>query len=642
MNRKRKMGVMGSAISSLAICLSLIATATFAIFVSESEADISITSGKVSLSARMSDLEVYSPKLISSSEGNAIIDSTDVAIKTGDNEGLFYNGGSAKLDSGEGTVTLDKMTPGDKANFTMTVINESTVNVKYRTLIKKVDVSEAAASDENLFGALSFSFDGHSPDYASAWKYLEAPESGESTVETYPCSIELPTSVSGAEFMDKSCKVAFIVEAVQSNVSTLDASSSKEVEVTADDTLSSDVTLSSIETVVDGTGSTVSIVSAQVPAGTKVDEGTSSLTLKVYETSTPSNFEASSSEEVTGQTIEVEISGVNESNEEIIVISLYLGTSIKDFKLYHDNEAMKQVTSASEVDADQEYYYDSSSGIVTFATSSFSPFTSTHKSEARIGSKYYDLFSNAVLKAIDGDTVELLKDCEEANGIKTEDAGNDASSYQSQGDITLDFAGHSYSIKNTVGSTNSESQAIHLGTKAKSVTMKNGTVIGLPATNAMKMLIQNYIDFTATNMVFNAEKVGVSDYGTQTGSWAKYDELEIPHICNSKPSGKSPLGSGGTMTFNGCTLKLASQKWTGLLNDDSTGDIILNNTSVNGVIALSGDGDNRIKIRFDSTVTNNLNKNVVYYFHDNDSSYAVNEASDGEYTIYSLVSSSAS
>ena len=184
------------AITSIALCVSLIAGATFAIFTSESKVNIAVTGGKVNVTATVDNLRLYS------------LDNIDLATLTGTEkertaEGKFLNEGTATL-SGN-TLSLDKLTPGDKVTFDIDIANNSDVTVKYRTLL--------SVRDSGLFAALEVSIGGRTAGSASDWTVKNAGE----RIASEQCSIELPVSATD-EYQGKSCQIDFIVEAVQGNV----------------------------------------------------------------------------------------------------------------------------------------------------------------------------------------------------------------------------------------------------------------------------------------------------------------------------------------------------------------------------------------------------------------------------------------
>ena len=183
--KKAKRNVLVSAVLAIALCLSVIAGATFALFTSKSSVNIAITSGNVEVVAKADGLKTYS-------------------MNREQTDGKFENGGSAALDGN--ALTLNGMTPGDKVTFTITIENKSTVTVKYRT---RLDVT----FDNGLYSGLNCKigeFDG--ADVAN-WATLTVDDRN---VATLDCEVELPED-GGNEYKNKKCELEFVVEAVQGN-----------------------------------------------------------------------------------------------------------------------------------------------------------------------------------------------------------------------------------------------------------------------------------------------------------------------------------------------------------------------------------------------------------------------------------------
>ena len=193
-----KRNVIVSAFMAIALCMIIVAGATFALFTSNSSVNIAVTSGNVEVVATASGLKVYSPTAVSETE---IVDDKNAVDEDG---GKFVNGGTATLS--DDTVTLTDMTPGDKVTFEIAVENKSTVAVKYRTVIE--------AKDEGLLAALKIKIAGKSTVGATAWKELAANTAIEGVEKA--CEIELPVTA-GKEFINKKCVLTFKVEAVQGN-----------------------------------------------------------------------------------------------------------------------------------------------------------------------------------------------------------------------------------------------------------------------------------------------------------------------------------------------------------------------------------------------------------------------------------------
>lgn len=151
---------------------------TFAWFTSEAKTDVNITAGKVNISSVVSDLKTYS-------------------LGVAQENGKFENGGTATLE--EQTITLDKMTPGDKVTFKIKVTNNSDVKIKYRVAFRKT-------------GALGSALVGGATGGASGWTPLEV---GSQDIDL-SASIELPENT-GNEYQGKTGQVTVLVEAIQDN-----------------------------------------------------------------------------------------------------------------------------------------------------------------------------------------------------------------------------------------------------------------------------------------------------------------------------------------------------------------------------------------------------------------------------------------
>ena len=202
---KKKTKVIASALTTIALCLSLAIGGTFALFTSESKVAVNIVTGTVDVTATAENLTLYSPAVINSngtvSEGTA--NAANNETKT------FVNGGTATLEGGE--ITLQRMTAGDKATFYIVIHNGSNVKVKYRTVIKVTE-------DTGLFSGLTITVGGVA--YNGATTYSQWANAGSADI-TVPVEIELPANAGNA-YQNKSCKISYSVEAVQGNVATED------------------------------------------------------------------------------------------------------------------------------------------------------------------------------------------------------------------------------------------------------------------------------------------------------------------------------------------------------------------------------------------------------------------------------------
>ncbi len=202
MTKTTKKSVIITALLVIAMCISLLAGATFAIFTAESKANIAVTSGKVDVLATVDaeSLVLYSPTIVG-------VDDTNAATATN-----FKNGGTATLtDNG---ITLKGITPADKATFNITLQNKSDINIKWRLVVD-------FTGDKMLLDALEVRWMGDViPTIKTATKWMEQDISYTNIIVPFEISIELPADVTN-NFGGKTCAISFLMEAVQGNAPTM-------------------------------------------------------------------------------------------------------------------------------------------------------------------------------------------------------------------------------------------------------------------------------------------------------------------------------------------------------------------------------------------------------------------------------------
>ena len=205
--------------------------------------------------------------------------------------------------------------------------------------------------------------------------------------------------------------------------------------------------------------------------------------------------------------------------------------------------------------------------------------------------------ANAIKYAADGATIKLAADVEGA-GLMTED--KDKAPYRKE--ITIDFNGHTYTAKNPgVGSKGTESQAMHWGASVGAVTLKNGSFIVKQGASQIRMAMQNYVNFTAENMVFDFTKIPVVNYDQDefTGANAKYNGKECPMFNNNLD-----LDSAYTMTLKNCTLDFPEDSsFAGIIS----GVLTLDNTVFNGYLGFNA-ADGKIILSNGSAIKDNMVK----------------------------------
>ncbi len=180
-----KTKILVSSILTIALCISIIAGASFALFTSESTVNVAVTAGNVEVIATVKNDQ------ISSTLGNNVPETAYTIV--------------------DNTVTLTQIVPGDVLTFDIIIKNISNVSISYRTII-------AMVADDGLWNGLEVTVDGTEYDgntVRAAWA-VAAPGSADIIV---PVSITLPESA-GNEYMSTSCSFSYTVEAIQGNVDT--------------------------------------------------------------------------------------------------------------------------------------------------------------------------------------------------------------------------------------------------------------------------------------------------------------------------------------------------------------------------------------------------------------------------------------
>ncbi len=192
MTKNVKRNVVVSAIMAIMLCVSLIAGATFALFTSESKVNIAVNSGKVSVIASIDENSVQTKELYD----------TDYS-QGADN--MF----ESKATFGVEGLTLEKFVPGDGIKFNIVVKNESTVSVKYRTII-------SCEVDNGLFAGLDVTI-GDKEGYNGMTVVADWADLAVGTADAIvPVVVELPEGA-GNDYQDKTCTISYKVEAIQGN-----------------------------------------------------------------------------------------------------------------------------------------------------------------------------------------------------------------------------------------------------------------------------------------------------------------------------------------------------------------------------------------------------------------------------------------
>lgn len=184
--KSAKKSTLISAVLAIVMCVSLLAGSTFALFTSESKVNLAVTSGNVEVVASIENIE------------KSYVDENGETVS-----GKLFGGDATFAD---GTLSLDNIVPKDTVKFHVKIANNSSVAIKYRTVVTVVE-------DNGLASSLSIDLAGYQMigmKAANAYAKLDAGEQP----EVLPVTITLPESETT---QGKSCKLSVSVEAVQGN-----------------------------------------------------------------------------------------------------------------------------------------------------------------------------------------------------------------------------------------------------------------------------------------------------------------------------------------------------------------------------------------------------------------------------------------
>lgn len=200
-----------TSVLALAICLCLIVGSTYALFTSQSELSVDVSSGTLAIKAELDGLKLYS--VVADPDGEEEDENGNTYTYEERPDDTFANLGTATFENG--VLTMTNITPGDKVSFTMKVSNSSNVLANYRYGIY-------CTSGQELMSGMIVTIDGTPYEaldhYVTAWEQLDPidPAATEELVKTVEISIELPV-VAGNEYQTLSTSIYILVEAVQAN-----------------------------------------------------------------------------------------------------------------------------------------------------------------------------------------------------------------------------------------------------------------------------------------------------------------------------------------------------------------------------------------------------------------------------------------
>ena len=209
---------------------------------------------------------------------------------------------------------------------------------------------------------------------------------------------------------------------------------------------------------------------------------------------------------------------------------------------------------------------------------------------AVVDGKGYATLAAAVAAAKDGDTIKLLKDVDNGDGVIVPSGKN----------FTLDFDNHTYTVtQNLAGSEGTESQCFQL-LKNSTLTFKNGTI---KARNVnVAMIIQNYSNLTLEKMLLDGTSITRND-ATYTMSNNCGDVVIKDTIINTVPNGVAFDVYGGFGNYSDVTVtvtgsseingKIEVARGSGTQNKNT---LAINGGTINGELAVTDNEKTEITI----------------------------------------------
>ena len=221
MNRSfRHFGLIATSIV-LIICIAIITGSTLSLFTSGTDEDINVNAAQVMVSSKIENLATYS------------MDQANAGA-------IFANGGEAVItakdtETKKSGISLNRLTPGDRAEFDVVVYNHSNVNIAYQF---------AFNYDTNAFGEMlhvaitdngaSVDIEGNMSDFFYATG-LDADANLEEgvAIHTFHVSVELDFNA-GNEYQNLSETITFELPAIQANAATTNVASATHLQYTLD------------------------------------------------------------------------------------------------------------------------------------------------------------------------------------------------------------------------------------------------------------------------------------------------------------------------------------------------------------------------------------------------------------------------
>ena len=118
------------------------------------------------------------------------------------------------------------------------------------------------------------------------------------------------------------------------------------------------------------------LATATAPVGTKIADGANALELTIEKAENPGNFTVEITQ-IAPKTLDISMKGLAADNNKLITVEFYIEKGLTVVEIDHNGKKMNRCAALRWVDADQEFFYDTKTGLVTMLTKTFSPFTYT-------------------------------------------------------------------------------------------------------------------------------------------------------------------------------------------------------------------------------------------------------------------------
>ena len=290
---------------------------------------------------------------------------------------------------------------------------------------------------------------------------------------------------------------------------------------------------------------TAPTIQATVPAGSTT---ANKLTLIKGKDETPSNITV-----VTGTkalTAEVKLidqdgNKVNAASGKFFTVSMDIGKNLNVVDLYHNEMALTKVADVNSLTANDQYYYDGTTGYVTFTTDDFSPFTAIVSDSAFNGGNGTEANPYLIANAEQAMQIEKLKKSaylKLVNDITVPDE-----IYMSGKKFFFDLNGHTVKLEYAEGVKPNNGSVLYIGGRNGSLTINDssaaqtGAVIGS--------------DKTYTNKVTSAVRAG--NYGKLTINGGHFYGTSVGTSCIFVYTNRTS-SSKATVTINGGKFETAT------------------------------------------------------------------------------------